>query len=191
MSATEARLLIMPRYAAFLRAVNVGGRFIKMAALRDALTGSGLVDVTTYIQSGNVLLSTPLRSAAKVEAHIERAISASFGFEVDTMVRNQAELAAVVEAGNALADPFGGKARHMVSMLKALPDDEATGKFEAWPEPGVRGLIVGRELHLFYEMSMMDSKLTGPKLAKMLGCPGTVREWRVIVAVNDLLQVQT
>ena len=180
----------MPSYAAFLRAVNVGGRYVKMALLRDALTAAGLQDVVTYIQSGNLVFSSPLRSAAKVEALIEQVISSEFGFAADTMVRTRAELAAAVVAGAGLADPFGDLpdgGRHMVSVLKAAPVAAAAQKLQDWPEPGVRGILVGRELHLYYGMRMLNSKLTGPRLAKILGCPGTVREWRVLLAVNDLL----
>ncbi|MDQ1719685.1 MAG: hypothetical protein QOE89_3638, partial [Pseudonocardiales bacterium] len=111
----------MPRYVAFLRAVNVGGRFVKMADLRDLLTDAGLIEVSTYIQSGNVLFSSPMRSAPKVEALIEQALLQQLGFAVDTMVRGKAELAAAVSEGNALQDPFGGDGRHMASMLKASP----------------------------------------------------------------------
>ena len=181
----------MPRYAAFLRAVNVGGRFVKMAALRDALTDAGLTGVTTYIQSGNVLFTSPLRSPAKVEAQLERILSDFCGFEVVTMVRTQDQLAELVRAGNELADPFSGSgpgARHMVSVHKLDPDGEAPERIAGWPEPGVRGLLVGRELHLYYKIGLMESKLTPPKIAKLVGSPGTAREWRVVEAVNAALQ---
>jgi uncharacterized protein (DUF1697 family) len=180
----------MPHYVAFLRAVNVGGRFVKMALLRDALTEAGLQDVSTYIQSGNVLFSSPLRSVVKVESLIEQAIAGNFGFAADTMVRTRAELAGAVAAGEALADPFGDTdagGRHMVSVLKAEPAADAADKLDAWPEPGVRTRILGRELHLYYGMPMLESTLTGPRLARIIGCPGTVREWRVLLAVNELL----
>jgi uncharacterized protein (DUF1697 family) len=177
----------MPRYVAFLRAVNVGGRFVKMADLRDLLTDAGLIDVSTYIQSGNVLFSSSMRSAPKVEAVIEQTLLQRLGFAVDTMVRSRAELDAAISDGNALQDPFGGDGRHMVSMLKASPAPGAQQRLDEWPEPGVRGHFLDRQLHLFYGMPMTESKLTGPKLAKISGCPGTVREWRVLEAVHKLL----
>ena len=56
----------MPSYVAFLRAVNVGGRFVKMAELRLALEDAGFTDVATHIQSGNVFVRSGRRSCAAV-----------------------------------------------------------------------------------------------------------------------------
>ena len=53
----------MPTYIALLRAVNVGGRIYKMADLREHLTESGLEDVETHIQTGNVRFRSSMRSA--------------------------------------------------------------------------------------------------------------------------------
>ena len=55
----------MPRYVAFLRAVNVGrGRKVEMARLRKLLTEAGYGNVSTYIQSGNVFFDSSSRSKA-------------------------------------------------------------------------------------------------------------------------------
>ena len=56
----------MPSYVVFLRAVNVGGRFVKMADLRTALEQAGFTEVETHIQSGNVLVRSGRRSPAAV-----------------------------------------------------------------------------------------------------------------------------
>ncbi|CAN5367741.1 DUF1697 domain-containing protein [soil metagenome] len=177
----------MPRFVAFLRAVNVGGRFVKMADLRAGLEREGLAEVSTHIQSGNVLFTSPARSTVKLEGRLEQSLASICGFTVDTMVRSAGELAQVVTSGNTLPDPFGGQARHMVGVLKTTPVETAQRELDDWGEPGVRGILIGRELHLFFQMKMLDSKLTGPKLARILGCPSTVREWRVLEAIAGLL----
>ena len=145
-----------------------------MADLRAGLEREGLAEVSTHIQSGNVLFTSPARSAVKLEARLEQSLASICGFTVDTMVRSAAELARVVASGNALPDP-GGESRHMVAVLKAAPAVTAQRELDAWGESGVRGVRIDRELHLFFQMKMLDSKLTGPKLARILGCPSTVR----------------
>ena len=55
----------MPRCIAFLRAVNVGGRLVKMDALRSAFEALDLADVSTFIASGNVLFETRARQHAR------------------------------------------------------------------------------------------------------------------------------
>ena len=76
----------MPTYIALLRAVNVGGRIYKMAELREHLTDSGLEDVETYIQTGNVRFRSSMRSAAKVEKHVEEVLGEHAAFEVPSVI---------------------------------------------------------------------------------------------------------
>ena len=57
----------MPRYVAFLRAVNVGGRLVKMDELRGLFGEAGLRDVETFIASGNVIFSTTATATAALE----------------------------------------------------------------------------------------------------------------------------
>ena len=65
-------------YVILLRGVNVGGKnLVPMAELRDALTNHGYENVSTYINSGNVLLSSS-ESASEVKANTERVIAENF-----------------------------------------------------------------------------------------------------------------
>ncbi|MEV4555807.1 DUF1697 domain-containing protein [Kitasatospora sp. NPDC049285] len=91
-------------YIAFLRAINVGGRTVKMERLRELFAELGLDAVRTYIQSGNVFFraAADLDRAAltrRIEAHLESAL----GYPVPAMLRTVDE----VEALLAL-DPFAG-----------------------------------------------------------------------------------
>lgn len=87
------------RYAALLRGINVGGKaLIPMAALRECVEGVGHADVSTYIASGNVIFEAPRRSAASLEAELERAIERRFELPVKVFVRTGAQLDAVVKA---------------------------------------------------------------------------------------------
>ena len=89
----------MPSYVAFLRAVNVGKRQVRMASLRTLLEAEGYEEVETHIQSGNLKVRSGVRSAAKVEADLRRAISDEFGFDVPVVVRTPAQLRTLVELG--------------------------------------------------------------------------------------------
>ena len=82
-------------YVVLLRGVNVGGaRPLPMAGLRDALSAAGHRDVRTYVQSGNVVLSSRT-AAASVARSVHRAIVNGFGLDVPVLVRSAAELAEV------------------------------------------------------------------------------------------------
>ena len=85
----------MPRYVAFLRAVNVGGRVVKMDALRGHFEALGLKKVETFIASGNVIFETPSRSDTALRRRIEAGLEEGLGYDVETFLRTDAEVAEV------------------------------------------------------------------------------------------------
>jgi uncharacterized protein (DUF1697 family) len=70
-------------FVAFLRAINLGRvNRVPMAGLRVALSEAGFADVTTHLQSGNVVLVTPKRSPTAVAAAVEQVVRAEFGVDI-------------------------------------------------------------------------------------------------------------
>src|SRR5689334_14329163 len=87
----------MDQYVALLRGINVGGNnIIKMADLKTCFAALGLVDVATYIQSGNVLFAAAEQSSPELAQRIETALSARFGYESRIVLRDHAQLSAIV-----------------------------------------------------------------------------------------------
>jgi uncharacterized protein (DUF1697 family) len=173
----------MATFVAFLRSVNVGGRTVKMAALRDELEANGFTDVETFIASGNVKVTTTMRSAAKVEAELERLLEGWLGFDVPTMVRTPKQLAEVYAAGAPLKTPLPDAARHYVSFLKEAPGAAAARRLGAWDKPLERAQVVGREVHLW--LGGDRPKLTNAQMEKVLGTVGTARDWKTVVKLKD------
>lgn len=87
----------MPRYIAFLRAINVGGHNVIMEALRSHFSAMGFKMVETFIASGNVIFETAARDAAKLEKNIEAQLQLALGYEVTTFLRTPAEVAAITQ----------------------------------------------------------------------------------------------
>jgi uncharacterized protein (DUF1697 family) len=77
----------MPTYTAFLRALNVGGRFAKMADLRTGLIHKGFGEVESYIQSGNLRFPSGPRSVPQTELAFETALEELCGFTVSAIIR--------------------------------------------------------------------------------------------------------
>ena len=86
----------MPRWIAFLRAINVGGHVVKMHALKAIFEAIGFENVETFIASGNVLFDSKEKNAAKLEARIEKELKAALGYESSTYIRAIAELQKLV-----------------------------------------------------------------------------------------------
>ena len=106
----------MPTYIAFLRAINIGKRKFAKEAIVAACEAAGCTDVETYINTGNVRVTTPLRSRAKVEAALEEAFADEAGFEVPTVVLTPKELPAVAAYAEKVGRGHDGL--HYVSLLK-------------------------------------------------------------------------
>jgi len=88
-------------WIAFLRAVNVGGRVVRMEHLRALFAELGLLGVRTYIQSGNVFFRTPdgeAQDRAALTARIEKHLGQALGFEVPVLLRTADEVAATLAA---------------------------------------------------------------------------------------------
>jgi uncharacterized protein (DUF1697 family) len=175
----------MPAYVALLRGINVGGnRVIKMADLREVFVAADAIDVTTYIQSGNVVFTHAVRSEPTLAADLETRIAKAAGFPVSVVLRTAGQLARVIEDS-----PFpDADADHVhVAFLAARPPASAptidTGAFA--PE---RFAAVGRELYLYLPDGMGRSKLAAAILAKpkAIGARGTARNWRTVVRLSEL-----
>src|ERR1035437_9933175 len=81
----------MPRFVAFLRAINVGGHVVEMEALKRHFETMGFSEVETFIASGNVVFSS--KGAKGLDGKIAAALGRALGYEVRTFVRTVAELA--------------------------------------------------------------------------------------------------
>ncbi len=165
-------------YIAFLRAVNVGKRQVKMAALRERLAAEKFNGVQTFIASGNVKVTSSLPNGAAVEQKLEAVLAEWLGFEVPTMIRTPEQLTEAYEAGGRLRTPLPGDPRHYVAFLRAEPAAEAARELEAWDKDGERARVVGREAHLW--LSSATPKLTNARMEKILDTVGTARDWKTV-----------
>ena len=173
----------MATYLAFLRAINLGAKrkFPKEAIL--AATGTaGFADVATHINTGNVRLSTTLRSRAKIESALEKAYLADRGFEVPTIVYSQAALREVHE--HALTHRHDGQ--HYVALLRDEPTEEGLARLRERAQPGERFEVGGRAVHLLVSADgIHGTKITNPLLER---CLGTTSTWRAPTVVAALVE---
>ena len=105
----------MPKYIAFLRAINVGGHIVKMDQLRKLFEELQFENVETFIASGNVIFDTKSKNIAALEKKIDRHLHDSLGYSVSTFVRSIDEIARISAfkpfsdedlAADALSRPF-------------------------------------------------------------------------------------
>lgn len=175
----------MSTYVVLLRGINVGGHNkVPMPALRTLVAGLGFDDVSTYIQSGNVMLSAS-DSASVLGDKIAKAIKKEFGFDVSVIVRSRAQMHKIVK-GN----PFAAKANdaghlHMV-FLAAKPAaskvKDLTGA--EWGDEEV--FVKGTEVYLHLPNGYGRANLSNMVVEKKLGVAATARNWRTTTKLLDL-----
>jgi uncharacterized protein (DUF1697 family) len=145
----------MPTRIAFLRAVNLGKRTVRMSRLVELFEDAGYRDVWTHINSGNIVFGAA-GSRAELERSIERRLEKAFGFEVTTFVRTASELQRVVHL-----NPFrvSSNDTYFVTFLKATPS-AATARALGKLSNDFDTLVVrGREVHWRMHGKSTESKL--------------------------------
>jgi uncharacterized protein (DUF1697 family) len=175
----------MARQIVLLRGVNLGARNrIAMPALREALAEAGFDDVRTYLQSGNVVLTSDKRPEQVARA-CERAIEDRFGLEIDVVVRTRNELEKVVRA-NPLGKVAKNPKRYQVTFLAGKPDAKIRSKLETAAVEPEQFAVKGREIYAWHPDGVGRSKLATLLSGRGLGVTATARNWTTVESLLAL-----
>ena len=166
----------MARFAALLASINTGGNRIKMTELKAALTKRGFANVETVTASGNVLFDGTTQDGHA--AAIAACLKEDFGIDTFAIVLSAAELEACLGES-----PFAHEGADNLVHVHFLEEQPTQAAFEQLETDhqgrGSERLAPGtRALHIDYVDGVGRSKLTGPFIAKRLGCRGTARNIR-------------
>ncbi len=175
------------RQIVLLRGINIGPRNrVAMPALRELLTGAGFDDVRTYVQSGNVVLSTRRKERAVARA-CEELIASELGLEIPVVVRTRDELAEIVRR-NPLGEVADDPKRYQVSFLEAEPDPRALEKLSELAVAGERIEAIGREIYAWHPDGVARSKLWAGLAGKSLGVKATARNWTTVTTLLEMAE---
>lgn len=179
----------MNRYVALLRGINVGGNnIIKMTDLAASFTAQGFMNVSTYIQSGNVIFSAGELDQARLTGSIEEALSKTFHYQASVVLRSFKEMKEIVTD----APPgFGSDPttyRYDVIFLKRpLSPDEAMRELK--PREGVDQAYAGSGVLYF---ARLTSRASQSRLTRIISLPIypriTVRNWNTTVRLLERLE---
>jgi uncharacterized protein (DUF1697 family) len=175
-------------YVALLRGINVGGKnLIRMPALKACFEEHGFGDVATYIQSGNVLFTSPAARPAELAHRIEEMLAATFDYVPTVVVRSRAQMRAVVDKA---PKGFGTKPatyRYNVVFLKEpLTARRAMANIDTHPEideahPGTGVLY----------FSNLKARATASRLNRIASSPiypsVTIRYWSTTTKLLQLM----
>ncbi len=174
----------MKTYIALLRGINVGGhKKVPMAELRELLKNLGFQNVTTYIQSGNVILESSKDSTQNIEDIIQKAIIAHFGFDVLIIVKTLKDLQRIFDA---CPFPEEKKKTSHFTMLHSTPDDELVKIASEKVYEGEGYQIIKDCIYFYCAKGYGQAKFNMNLFERKLKTASTSRNYRTMVKLLSL-----
>jgi uncharacterized protein (DUF1697 family) len=177
----------MAQHILLLRGINLAARNrIAMADLRGVLEDAGFDDVRTYLQSGNVVLSSAAK-ADDIARMIERLIAQNFELDVPVIARSRAQLGKIIER-NPLKAVASNPKRYQVSFLETKPTREVVRRVEEAAVAHEQVVAIGREIYAWHPDGIGRSRLWTLLAGQRLGITATARNWTTVTNLLSLAQ---
>ncbi len=176
----------MKTYIALLRGINVGGhRKVPMVKLRKLLADSGFENVTTYIQSGNVVFQTDNENLRELEKKIHETILVNFGFEVSVIVRNRRQLQKIFNDC-----PFSEQKKNdsYFAMFSKIPETNLVKEASKKTYENEEYEIINDCLYLYCANGYGKAKFSLNYFEKKLNISATSRNYKTMLKLLSLSQ---
>ncbi|AUS05516.1 DUF1697 domain-containing protein [Pseudotamlana carrageenivorans] len=174
----------MKTYIALLRGINVSGqKKIPMAELRELFSGSGLENVQTYIQSGNVLFQSSEDNLQKLELKIHQAIKSHFDFDVPVVVKTHEDLQSIFDGC-----PFSEekKKNSYFTFLFESPKQEAIEVVSGLSFPNEEFIITPECIYFYSAIGYGKAKCSNNFFERKLKIRATARNYKTLVKLLAL-----
>jgi uncharacterized protein (DUF1697 family) len=176
----------MSTYISMLRGINVSGQNrIRMEDLKKLYTALRLVNVSTYVQSGNVVFESEERSPTSLAKQIEAQLSQSFNISVPVLVRAPQDFRRILLSNPFLRLPDADLTSLHVSFLSGYPSTDKLGNLIC-PGDGDEFSIGEQEIFLLCPNGYSRTKLNNAFFEKKLGLIATTRNWKTVNALYEL-----
>jgi uncharacterized protein (DUF1697 family) len=178
----------MTTYVALLRGINVGGKnLIRMPALKAAFEAEGFDDVATYIQSGNVLFSSPEKGSRTLTDRIEGMLAEAFDYVPTVVVRSRSQMKAIVERAPKGFGSQPARYRYNVIFLR----DPLTAKAAITTVPTNPDVDMSHAGPGVLYFSNLMARATASRLSKIAASPIypsiTMRNWNTTTKLLTLM----
>jgi len=176
-------------HLALLRGINVSGHnMIKMDLLKKALESIGFENVETYVQSGNVFVSTAEESAAKVGFLIKQEIFKTFGHDVPVIVLAAADLEACFANNPFLKEKeLDTKKLYVAFVSKELRSDSINDLKISQFKPD-EAIIDGNRIFIKYAVGAGKTRLDQKYIEKKLNLTATIRNWNTVTQLLKMFE---
>jgi uncharacterized protein (DUF1697 family) len=178
----------METYISILRGINVSGqKLIRMEELKTLYERLGFSDVTTFIQSGNVIFKTGLEIPVNaLSEKIEKAIEEKYKFFVPVIIRTADEIQAILVSNPFLDEEDIDREKLHVTFLDADPQHALSVDILANDLFPDRFVIIGKDVYLYCPGGYGNTKLSNAFFEKKLKVKSTTRNWKTVGKLGEL-----
>ena len=174
-------------YISILRGINVGGhKKIKMADLKALYLELGFNDVTTYIQSGNVVFKSADTDIAYLIQTIENSILKQYGFEVPVIIRTADAWKNIVQNYPFDVNVLDNLTTVLVTLLSTKPTEDSVQILMAYVNNPDHLIIQDKNIYLYTPNGYGKTKLSNNFIEKKLGVKATTRNWKSMLKLYEL-----
>ena len=177
----------MKTFISMLRGINVGGqKKITMSELKSVYESLNLENVTTYVQSGNVVFDSSEQDLSKLEQLLETQIEYSFGYSVSVFLRDISDFKHIIDTNPFLHGRNEDPAKLHVTFLYQLPAGSDLNSLETAKGGVDEFLVGGKEIFLFCPNGYGKTKLSNTFFERKLQIPATTRNWKTVNALYTM-----
>jgi uncharacterized protein (DUF1697 family) len=176
-------------YIALLRGINVSGHNkIKMADLKQLFIAEGYSNVTTYIQSGNIIFESVETDTFKIENQLIEAIKFKYGFVIKILILTKKQLGSIFNSNPFLKDNDTIDITKLcVTVLNKTPYNDGISQIEALNNSSDDVFkIINKSIFLHCPNGFGSTKLTNNLFEKKLKVDATTRNWKTITKLVEL-----
>ncbi|MBN1450485.1 MAG: DUF1697 domain-containing protein [Anaerolineales bacterium] len=174
----------MQTYISLLRGINVSGqKQVRMADLKNLYEALGLVNVQTYVQSGNVVFDSAEQDAIKLTKAIEAQVEKVFGFSVPVLTRTAGDFRRIIKN-----HPFAQEdsLRVLVTFLYERPAQSKLDELGQHEDKVDQFALGEQEIFLFCPGGYGKTKLSNTFFEKKLDVAATTRNWKTVNALYEI-----
>ncbi len=169
----------MQTYISMLRGINVSGhKIIKMEALRKMYKELGYKNVSSYVQSGNIVFGAEATTCRAVAERILLEIKKEFGFEVPVFVLSAKQLKDAIANNPFLKDPTKDESFFHVTFLAQKPKPFDQEFIESKMQVGEEIAFATDAIYLYCPNGYGKTKLHNTFLESKLKVGATTRNWK-------------
>jgi uncharacterized protein (DUF1697 family) len=178
------------KYAAFFRALNVGGYgLIKMQRLKEIFDEAGFNNVETYIQSGNIVFTSPEKDAALLEKKSEEILNREMNYISKTFIRTEKEISSIIKNNPFDSAKLSKDVVLYYAFLGSKPGSLEQENILSYNSDTENHSVSGKGIYSLIVKNKGKTLYSGGWLEKKLKQPLTVRNWNTLLKINEMFKI--